>query len=510
MGKQILIVTMPPDYTLEELKKKCIKKAGKSITDIKINKKSLDARRKGQLKWNIQVTAEHNDWPEQKDQIQSELLIPGTGKDKKVIIMGSGPAGLFAALVLVKSGASVTILERGKEVEDRINDIETLDNKGLLNGESNYCYGEGGAGTFSDGKLTSRSKHISKEKFFILQSFVRHGAPEEILYLNHPHVGSDKLQTVIPSLRRELEVLGVNFLFESTVTDIKINQGSALSLETEKGLIEGSHFILAPGHSAYDTYRWLLKAGLPFRPKNFAIGMRAEHPQEVINEAQWGSKKIEGLKAAEYRLTSHGYADHPVYSFCMCPGGIIVPSSVLPDQTIVNGMSQYKRNSNWANAAVVAGLHPEKLLNREMRPEEVLDWLYNLEQKFSALAGNFKAPVIPIKDFIKGRAAGNIPETSYSRGVFAHNPAELFPLEITEALRQGLRDFSSKLKGYEEGWLVGLESKTSSPLQVVRETGGLVEGFLNLYIAGEGSGWSGGIISSGADGIRCAMDLLTR
>jgi uncharacterized FAD-dependent dehydrogenase len=274
--------------------------------------------------------------------------------------------------------------------------------------------------------------------------------------------------------------------------------------------MEADLFILAPGHSAYDTYRMLISCGVPFRTKNFALGFRTEHPQEVINMAQWGRSGLPGVKAAEYRLTSNREGRLPVFTFCMCPGGIVVPATATITGNIVNGMSNYRRNGRFANAACVAALHPDLLCGHPASPPEVLDQLEELEQSFYETGRGYKAPFCTIREFHKQSLTSGTPETSYPLGL-VHAPLwKMLPAQVISAIGEGLTDFNRKLKGFDTGILLGLESKTSSPIQVIRDYQGRCEGFENLYMAGEGSGYAGGIISSGADGIRIATGIAGR
>jgi uncharacterized FAD-dependent dehydrogenase len=252
----------------------------------------------------------------------------------------------------------------------------------------------------------------------------------------------------------------------------------------------------------------LIRRGVRFRTKNFAIGSRVEHPQELINMAQWGRASLPGVKAAEYRLTSQREGGLPVYTFCMCPGGIVVPASAYAHINIVNGMSRYKRNGKFANAACVVGVHPDRLVGREATPQEALDWLEHLEESFHRYSDGFEAPFSGIRDFIDGKGPSKPVESSYPLGLKPAALWDLLPSEVSSSIREGLKDFSRKIKGFETGSIMGLESKTSSPIQVLREKDGRCAGFGNLYMVGEGSGHSGGIISSGADGIKAAMNIV--
>ncbi len=371
----------------------------------------------------------------------------------------------------------------------------------------NYAFGEGGAGTFSDGKLTSRSKHISLEKKFILESYVKAGAPEEILYLTHPHVGSDNLKVIVRNLRESFRNQGGTILFETMLKDLVMEGGRVKEAVTDKGNLEADLFILAPGHSSYETYRMLIQRGVPFRTKNFALGFRAEHRQETINQAQWGVPELPGVKAAEYRLTSNMEGRLPVFTFCMCPGGMVVPATAYETTNIVNGMSLYRRDGKFANAACVAAIHPDLLAGGEVTASGALDLLQRLEERFFEFSGSYKAPFCTIADFLKQKNSSAEPGTSYPLGLLPAPLWNMVPAPVVNAITDGLRDFSQKLKGYDTGILLGLESKTSSPVQAVRDETGKCEGFSNLWIAGEGSGYAGGIISSAADGIRIAMAI---
>jgi uncharacterized FAD-dependent dehydrogenase len=509
MGYKQLSLKLPPDYSPEQLRYKVTKALHISNFSFQIMHKSLDARKKDAIHWEIRLLVQSPEIKGGKPEKAKELKIPYKKREQRVIVIGSGPAGFFAAYVLQKAGLQTTLIERGTAVEKRSREIELFEKTAVFYPKSNYAFGEGGAGTFSDGKLTSRSKRISLERQFILKSYVEAGAPEEIRYLAHPHLGTDKLKQLVENLRHSFENMDGEMLFETQMIDLRIKNGRVTAIETDKGTIEADFFIIAQGHSAFETYRMLMKRGVGFHTKNFALGSRMEHPQEMINEAQWGIKNLKGVKAAEYRLTSPGEGGHPVYSFCMCPGGVIVPATAYENTNIVNGMSRYLRNGNFANAACVAGLSLNNLLHREISAQEALNWLEKLEQSFYQYTSGYSAPICSIKDFIRQKETLENIETSYPTGVVQAPLWELLPAEISRAMRKGLKDFSRKMKGFEEGNLLGLESKTSAPVQVDREKNGLCSGFQNLYVAGEGSGYSGGIISSAADGIKAAMNILS-
>ncbi len=499
---------MPTKYDEGRLRKKIEHLANTTDFTYSIENKSLDARNKNNIHWEMKLLLSSDAFKNDPSDIKPKLSIPYKKRDKKIVIVGSGPAGFFAALVLQKAGFSTTLIERGTDVKKRTNDINSFEKTGIFNSNSNYAFGEGGAGTFSDGKLTSRSKKISTEKRFILESYVEAGAPEEILYMTHPHVGSDNLKIIVENLRNKFEELGGKMLFETTMTDIKVKNNNVVEIETNKGNIDADFFIIAPGHSAYDTYRMLISRGVKFHTKNLAIGSRMEHHQEIINVAQWGKKSMPGVKAAEYRLTSKGIDKEQVYSFCMCPGGVVVPAAATAETNIVNGMSNYLRNNEFANAACVATININKLENKEVSASETLDWMENLERSFYNYAGGYKAPFCSIKDFINKKLTAGDSHTSYPLGIIKTPLWELLPKTVELSMRSGLKDFVRKMKGFDTGNIMGLESKTSAPIQVDREKDNLCEGFTNLYIVGEGSGYAGGIISSAADGVKTAMNII--
>lgn len=509
MGYKELDLKLPTGYSGEMLQQRISKELRLKNFTFQIIHKSLDARKKENIHWAVRVAVTSGEIKGGAAPVEAPLEIPYKKRDRRAVVMGSGPAGFFAALVLQRAGFETTIVERGSKVGQRDRGIQRFEERGLFDPVSNYAFGEGGAGTFSDGKLTSRSKHISREKQFILESYVRAGAPEEILYLTHPHVGSDNLKVIVKNLRREFMELGGTILFETLLEDLSVENGTIKHAMTTAGDLEGSVFVLAPGHSAYETYRMLMRRGVPFRTKNFALGFRAEHEQEIINRGQWGVAKLPGVKAAEYRLTSNNEGELPVFTFCMCPGGMVVPATAYATTNIVNGMSLYRRNGRFANAACVAGLHPDLLADSPVNAAEALDRLQDLEESFYRFSEGYRAPFCTIRDFLSRKNRVQDHDTSYPLGLIPAPLWEMIPHPVTEALTLGLQDFSRKLKGYENGILLGLESKTSSPVQVIRDETGKCEGFTNLYMAGEGSGYAGGIISSAADGIRIALAIAT-
>ncbi len=508
MGAKTIQLKVPTDYSEEQLRNAIEKQLGLKDFSFQIEKKSLDARKKNDTHWLLGLVVS-SEKIEGEDFVAPEPLeIPFKKRSEKVVVVGSGPAGFFAAHVLQLAGFQVTIIERGSKVEQRSRAISLLESKGEFNSQNNYAFGEGGAGTFSDGKLTSRSKHISGERRFILSEYVKAGAPEEILYMSYPHVGTDNLKVIVTHLRQQFLDNGGTFLFETQLKDIILKGNKAAGVISDKGDLEADHVILATGHSAYDTYRMLIGKGIQFGTKNFAIGHRIEHPQKLINQAQWGRETLPGVKAAEYRLSTKSKSGLGVYTFCMCPGGQVVPAAAYEEKSVVNGMSYYQRDGLFANAGCVAGVHPDMLLGHTCSPTEILDWLDKLEGNFFAFSNSYTIPANMAADYIQKRESKLISESSYPLGLQSAPLFNLIPEMVSQAIRAGLNDFSRKLHGFDRGLLMGLESKTSSPIQVARDRVGKCTGFENLYFVGEGSGFAGGIISSAADGVKCAMELI--
>jgi hypothetical protein len=503
-----LEIKLHTDFIEQDIRKAIGKQLHLNNFSFEILKQSLDARKKPDVYWLARIRVFSKELKGELFKGEPELDIPYKKRNKNVIVVGSGPAGFFSAFVLQKAGFRVTLIEKGPKVDQRFNDINSFEEGGQFKDNSNYCHGEGGAGTFSDGKLTSRTKGISTEKQFVFDSYVNAGAPDEIRYFAKPHIGSDKLRAVIPNLRKQFEDLGGTMLFDTEVQDLTINGNVCTEVVTNNGNIECDLLIVAPGHSSYYTYRMLHRNGIQFRSKPFAIGVRVEHPQEMINQSQWRLPKLPGVKAAEYKLTHTASTGLPVYSFCMCPGGKVVPSAPTGRQNIVNGVSDYTRNSPFANSAIVAGFDLRKVLGGEVGLEVSLNWLEQLEKKVFDLSKSYKIPGNRIEDFIAGKVSRQIPNNSYPFEVFPFDYGKLFSKDTIQSLREGLENFSKKIKGFETGLMLGLESKTSSPVQVIRDEHRRCEGFENIYIVGEGSGYAGGITSSAVDGVKVGMDIL--
>ena len=510
MGFREITLQLPTDYTDSALKSVIGRQLGIREFSWQIDSKSLDARKKANIHWLLRVGVLSDELQGGEPFVYPSLEIPRKDRTTRAVVVGSGPAGFFAALILQQAGFRTVLVERGSRVDQRSARIKEFESSGTFDSINNYAFGEGGAGTFSDGKLTSRTKKIAREKQFILSSYIRAGAPAEIEYLAHPHLGTDHLRHIAVQLRREFEALGGEMRFETLLTDLVVAKGRVVAAVTSAGEIPVDVLVIAPGHSAHETYRMLIRNQVEFRTKNFAIGCRVEHPQELINNAQWGKVSLPGVKAAEYRLTAKGDGCLPVYTFCMCPGGMVVPATAYATTNIVNGMSRYRRSGRFANAACVAGFNLDSLLGKAVQPLEALDWLSELEHQFYRYAGGYHAPFATVSGFIGHKMPTGLIASSYPLGLTAAPLWDLLPAQISHSLALGLTEFSKKLKGFDSGIILGLESKTSSPLQVVREPDRCCRGFTNLYLAGEGSGWSGGIISSGVDGIRTALAIIDK
>ena len=507
MGYAEYEVRLPAGEGDAGLRAALAKKSGLREFTFEILNKSLDARRKGRLEWLYRVGLVSRELRGGEAPIRRAFEHEKVGRGARVLVVGSGPAGIFASAYLARSGFSVTVLERGSRVEERKRAIESFERGGPFPANNNYSFGEGGAGTFSDGKLSSRNKGIGPERDYIFADFMAAGAPPEISYMTHPHLGSDNLYDITRRMRESLSASGVEFRFDAMVRDVAASGERASSVATPDENIDADYMVFACGNAATETYRMLMARGVPFRPKNFAIGFRAEHEQRAINRAQWGVEGIPGMKAAEYRLSAGTRSGAGVYSFCMCPGGSVVPSAAYEGTNIVNGKSDYARDGRWANAAVVAGIDLEAFLRRGLSAPEALDWLEALERRYFSFAGGYRAPAMTVKDFLSGKNGESLPASSYPLGLAPADFRELLPTGLIEALREGLKAFCGKLRGYENGLLLGLESKTSAPIQAIRHPESLYSRYENLYVAGEGSGWSGGIVSSAADGLKVARAI---
>jgi uncharacterized protein len=514
MGYSEIDIKLSTDFSDSDLKRKISKELKINEFNHYILRKSLDARNKKNIHWIIRAGIESRQIKEGTKPREEIPVFPDKmhGKGKKVVIGGCGPSGLFAALVFQSSGYETTVIEKGKPVAKRIEEIERFEKTGSLPKNSGYCFGEGGAGTFSDGKLTSRTKAISLEKNFIFNELISVGAPKEIAYMTHPHLGSDSLTEIVPSLMKKFRSVGGKVLFETEITGINYKNSRISSVETvglNSGTVDGDIFVFAPGHSSFDFYRMLLSEKIQFMNKPFAIGFRVEHRREEINLSQWGVKELAGVKAAEYRLTAKCSAGSSVFTFCMCPGGKVIQAAPFQGVSVVNGMSDYKRNGKYSNSAVVTPFNIEEFLKKELRPFESLEFLETMERKFYGFSNSFDIPAMNISDIVNNKKSSSLPKDfSYPFKSVSADFSNLFPSEAYEKLKEGLKIFTRKVSCFQNGVAYGLESKTSSPLKAVRTETLTTPPFENLYICGEGSGHAGGIISSAADGIKVALSSM--
>ncbi len=435
------------------------------------------------------------------------------GLSERPIVIGFGPCGLFAALNLAQMGFKPIVLERGKNVRDRTRDTWALWRKKVLTPESNVQFGEGGAGLFSDGKLYSQ---IKDPKFYgrkVMAEFVKHGAPQEIMYVSKPHIGTFRLTGVVSSMREEINRLGGEVRFEQKVVDLLIENGRIQGVVLASGeTLRSRYVVLALGHSSRDTFRMLHSRGVYVEAKPFAVGFRIEHPQSQIDQARLG--KFAGhpqLGAADYKLVYHAQNGRAVYSFCMCPGGTVVAATSEPERVVTNGMSQYSRNERNANAGIVVGINPEQ--DFPGGPLAGVEFQEKLESQAYILGGSdYCAPGQLVGDFIRGKAStefGDV-EPSYKPGVKLGDLAPSLPDYVIEAIREALPEFGKQIRGFDrdDALLTGIETRTSSPVRIKREDESLQS--LNtrgLYPAGEGAGYAGGILSAGVDGIKVSEAL---
>lgn len=434
-------------------------------------------------------------------------------KSHRPVVIGFGPAGIFAALILAQTGFNPIVLERGKEVRKRTKDTWGLWRKRTLNPESNVQFGEGGAGTFSDGKLYSQIKDPKHYGRKVLQEFVKAGAPEEILYVSHPHIGTFRLVGMVEEMRNTIISLGGEIRFESRVTDIAIENNQVQGVALHSGeFIPTNHVVLAVGHSARDTFEMVYEKGIYVEAKPFSIGFRIEHPQSLIDRARYGKSYsddiLKKLGAADYRLVHHAQNGRSVYSFCMCPGGTVVAATSEPNRVVTNGMSQYSRNERNANAGIVVGITPE--VDYPGHPLAGVEFQRQLESQAYVLGGsNYSAPGQLIGDFLANRPSTQFGEVtpSYTPGVHLTNLDTALPEFAISAMREAIPAFAKQVSGFDlaDGVLTGVETRTSSPIRIKRNDDTLQSiNTKGLFPCGEGAGYAGGILSAAVDGIKVA------
>ncbi|MDX2248446.1 MAG: FAD-binding protein [Bacteroidia bacterium] len=504
-------ITIPPERVgeKEEIGKRAARKLGISpsrITFIRLVRRSVDARKTPPM-FVLQLEV----WADEEYSPPSfpEFPLKDVSGAPEIHIAGTGPAGLFAALQLIASGCKPILIERGKEVRERRRDLAKITREGIVNPDSNYCFGEGGAGTFSDGKLYTRSTKRGDTRQ-VLETLVAFGATEEILIETHPHIGTNKLPAIIQNMREKIIACGGEVWFESRLTGWEISSGKISAIQlNEREKIPVKALILATGHSARDIFRLFPQTRLSIEAKPFALGVRVEHPQEIIDRIQYHcpSERQINLPAASYSLVQQ-IGGRGVYSFCMCPGGIICPAATISNEIVVNGWSPSKRNSPFANSGIVVEVGLDDYQAPDLNPLAGMLFQASVEEKaFIAGGGKQVAPAQRLTDFVAGKVSQSLPECSYLPGITAVSLSEVLPSFVAERLVGGFQAFGRKMKGYltEEAVVVGVESRTSSPVKIPRNPDTLMhpeaEG---LFPCGEGAGYAGGIMSAAIDGKKCA------
>ena len=502
------------DLTEEELINKILHKNKISLNDfisLDIVKKSIDARDKRNVHYNYSVNIKLQDeskYSFKHIEIPKEVPISKNRNSKyKPIIIGSGPAGLFCALTFIDNGYKPIIIEQGSSVEDRIKYVEEYKSTGKINELCNVQFGEGGAGTFSDGKLTTgiNSPYIKR----VLENFHKFGAPKEILYLNKPHIGTDNLINILKNIRKYIESKGGKYYFNTKLNDIE-SKNEIVKIKTTNGEFETDALVLAIGHSARDTFKMLKEKNMNMLRKNFSVGVRIEHKQSMINESQYGTFTKLNLPPAEYKLVYHGKDDRSCYSFCMCPGGEVIASSSESESIVTNGMSVFKRDKENANAALLVNV-----LTTDFEGNDPLAGMYfqeELEHKAFILSGsNYNAPIQRVEDFINNRKSTNIGSIipSYKPGYTLCNLNDILPNFVSKTLKEGILSFDHKIKGFAnpDAILTGVETRSSSPITIPRNED-LMSNIDYIYPCGEGAGYAGGITSAAVDGIKVAISII--
>lgn len=477
---------------------------------VRVLRRAIDARR-GRVRMQLRVALDHDDSDDLEAPAPPDL--GSLGGAPPVLVVGAGPAGLFCAWELARAGVRAVILERGKSVQPRRRDLAALTQRGVLDPDSNYCFGEGGAGTFSDGKLYTRSsKRGDVEE--VLRALVAYGASPEILVDARPHIGTNKLPGVITQMREHLASAGVEVLFGARVVGLEREGGRVRGVRLADGsTLEGRAVVVAPGHSARDVQAWVAEAGAQVTFKPFALGVRVEHPQRFVDRIQFGSLAGHpALGAAAYRLVERAHGAG-VFSFCMCPGGFIAPAATEPGGQVVNGWSPSKRNGRFANSGFVTEVGPAQIAALGLDPDDPfcgVAFQRRLERDaYDAGGGDYVAPAQRLDDFVSGRLSSSLPETSYPRPVASARLDELLG-PLTPALRDAMRQIDGRMRGFasQAGVALGVESRTSSPVRFERDRESLQAlGLAGLYPSGEGAGFAGGIMSAALDGIRVARAI---
>ena len=509
MAEELSMVLTPEvAYDQDALRAFVSKRTGRSNVEFRILRRSVDARKHA---IRVNVTLQLISPDDVVEQI-APLKFRDVTQEREVLVAGCGPSGLFASLRLIEAGLRPVIIERGREVAERKRDVAAISTKQIVDPDSNYCFGEGGAGTFSDGKLYTRSKKRGDNKR-VLELLVLHGADPEILFEAHPHLGTDRLPRIITAIRKSITDAGGIILFGSRISDILIENGCFSGLViNDSEIFRADDLVLATGHSARDIYNILDKRGVKLEYKPFAMGVRVEHPQSLIDMIQYhGKSRGKYLPAAAYSIVTQ-VEGRGVYSFCMCPGGFMVPSATSPEEVVVNGMSPSHRNSAWANSGIVTEIRKEDV--PKIYGEGVLAGI-GYQASLEKLAwknggGTQCAPAQRLTDFVSGKASSSLPKGSYFPGLTPSPLHEWLPEGISMRLREGFRDFGRRLRGFitDEALVAAIESRTSSPVRIVRDRDSFIAaGIDGLYPAGEGAGYAGGIVSSAVDGMMAAEKI---
>lgn len=494
----------------------------RTITAVRVLRRSIDARQRV-IYINLTVRVFVNEQPRMEEYVSREY---GNVEGKpSVIVVGAGPAGLFAALKLIENGLRPIVVERGRDVRTRKIDLASIARTHTVNPESNYCFGEGGAGAYSDGKLYTRSKKRGSIEG-VLNVFCQHGASPAILADAHPHIGTDKLPRVIENIRNRIIECGGEVHFETRMEELLVKDGRVCGIRTDKREFLASAVILATGHSAKDVYRRLHAGGIQLEAKGFAVGVRLEHPSALIDQIQYHSPHGRGkyLPAAEYSFTTQ-VQERGVYSFCMCPGGVVIPSASAAGELLVNGMSPSHRGGAWSNSGMVVQVNPEDVLLPEMQidcedieavPTDSPLRVMNFQQRLEHLCwimGNRKqtAPAQRMTDFVRGKLSYDLPRSSYAPGLISSPMHFWLPKFISSRLQRGFEQFGRMSRGFltNDAVMIGVETRTSSPVRILRDNETLQHVTLHgLFPCGEGAGYAGGIVSAAVDGERCALSVV--
>lgn len=528
MVRQVQLVLSPYDAASDSMVRSILAEeldvAQERISGFKVKKKSVDARsRRIRINLSLEVFID-----EPVEEIRLEWEPHDVSKAEPVIVIGAGPAGMFAALRLIELGKKPIILERGKDVRRRRRDLAAINKLHIVNPDSNYCFGEGGAGTYSDGKLYTRSNKRGNVQE-ILELFVAHGADENILSEAHPHIGTNKLPDIIVAMRTNIIRSGGEVFFDTRVTDFTVKDNVITSVIAERTDVEAGtktlefsakHVLLATGHSARDIFELLHRKNMLIEAKSFAMGVRAEHPQALIDSLQYHCRisEVESMRdylpAASYSLV-HQAQGKGVYSFCMCPGGIIAPCATAQEEVVTNGWSPSKRNNPYANSGIVVAVDPAELKEYAHHgPFAGLRYQQDLEKMAWHAGGKTQtAPAQALEDFVNGKLSSSLPDCSYMPGTKSAPLHELLPPAIGKRLQEGFKTFGQKMRGYlsNDALIVGVESRTSSPIRIPRDNEKLHHPQItNLYPCGEGAGYAGGIVSAAIDGRKCAEAIAAR